>query len=51
MEFPLGFQVVTVGYEGEAASFLSWRDPMPFYVNSVGVCTGMYEWYIIQIEM
>jgi hypothetical protein len=32
--------VVTVGYEGEAASFLSWRDPMPFFVNYVGVCTG-----------
>lgn len=30
------FQVVTVGNEGEAAAFLSWRDPMPFFVNYVG---------------
>lgn len=36
----IGFQVVTVGHEGEVAAFLSWRDPMPFYVNYVGVCTG-----------
>lgn len=32
--------VVTVGHEGEAAAFLSWRDPNPFMVNYVGVCTG-----------
>lgn len=35
MDF-IEFQVVTVGNEGEAAAFLSWRDPMPFYVNYIG---------------
>jgi len=32
--------VVTVGKEGEAAAFLSWNDPQPFYINYFGVCTG-----------
>lgn len=32
--------VITVGNEGEAAAFLSWRMPDPFYINYVGVCTG-----------
>lgn len=34
------FQIITVGKEGEAAAFLSWQDPQPFYINYFGVCTG-----------
>lgn len=32
--------VITVGNEGEAAAFLSWRNPEPFQINYFGVCTG-----------
>jgi len=32
--------VITVGREGEAAAFLSWHNPQPFFINYVGVCTG-----------
>lgn len=32
--------VITAGNEGEAAAFLSWRNPEPFDIKYVGVCTG-----------
>uniref|UniRef100_A0A182WQL7 Farnesoic acid O-methyl transferase domain-containing protein n=1 Tax=Anopheles minimus TaxID=112268 RepID=A0A182WQL7_9DIPT len=32
--------VITVGNEGSAAAFLSYENPEPFPINSVGFCTG-----------
>nr|ABF72903.1 farnesoic acid O-methyltransferase-like protein-like [Belgica antarctica] len=31
---------ITVGHEGEAASFLSYQNPNPFPINFIGLCTG-----------
>lgn len=31
---------VKIGRAGEAVPFLSWQDPEPFVVQSIGVCTG-----------
>ncbi|KAI5709165.1 hypothetical protein M8J76_011800, partial [Diaphorina citri] len=40
---------VSVGYDGESSSFLSYQDPEPFPVHYYGVCTGWGatgEWFI-----
>lgn len=44
---------VSVGYDGEASSFLSYQDPEPFPVYYYGVCTGWGatgEWCIEEPE-
>lgn len=40
---------ISVGYDGESSSFLSYQDPEPFPVHYYGVCTGWGaagEWFI-----
>lgn len=40
---------LTVGKEGQAQPFLSWKDPEPFGIGHYGICTGWGakgNWYI-----